>query len=428
MSEEKQSRQTRKYPQTSAGQPSKEGKEVIFLFDVDGVVIDHIGYGIAIGETVKKISQIMGLSGAEPSKEIVRKFESLGVHDVWDMAGICISLIITDLTLAEQGIRFEGTTLERLNQLKKMKIGYAGPDYDQFIEENREIIESSKHPPDDIKKVLMKKIREELNDESFIRYFEETIDPFILNTRDAYKNFSTQLFQEIILGSEYFKEVYGLSPVLKTPSLLREKDKVFMKPESISLIREYVGSGRLKIAIYTGRPSYPPKEFKGDRKGYSPEAEIALDMAGFHHPLIGMGRMQWLGGQVGEPTEALTKPDFTQALAAIAVSQDNDELKALECAYRFSREDRMEYPLTELKGKKVKVYVFEDAQSGIKAVMAAVEALRSEGCDISGTGLGVSTSEVKREALRRFCEFVGNDVNECIRYALDKEFGGEKND
>src|SRR5690606_31264294 len=96
-----------------------------------------------------------------------------------------------------------------------------------------------------------------------------------------------------------------------------------------------------KVCIYTARPSGPPPD-AGSSIGFSPEAEFAIELCGIASgaiPLIGMGMMEWLASKSGCGPEDLTKPNTTQACAALAacVNQSSNS-RLLSACYEWVRD------------------------------------------------------------------------------------------
>jgi hypothetical protein len=254
----------------------------------------------------------------------------------------------------------------------------------------------------------------------------DLLKDFLVGTRSPYESYGTRIFQNIILGRNEFEETYELSGQWDGPALLESEDKVLISPASVKRINKLSNSEEFKLAIYTARPSYPP-EGASSSLGYSPEAEIAMRLAGLTNiPLVGLGMMQWLAAEHNKRVEDLVKPNATQAMAALlaAISQTNNA-QILEEAYGLNT-DSLHPDLTyfnHFKNYKILVYVFEDIISGVKAAIEAGKKLQAYGYSVQIKPLGIAQEENKAAALKQYCHKVYAKVDE----ALDFVFFDEKN-
>jgi hypothetical protein len=175
--------------------------------------------------------------------------------------------------------------------------------------------------------------------------------------------------------------------------------------------------------MYTARPSHAPTGALGTIKGYSGEAELAMELAGVSEfPLVGMGMMDWLAARHNERSADLTKPNTTQAMAALlaAIARKSDA-DTLEQAYRLDRKllDPRDSLLEPLRRNHFTVYVFEDTVSGIKPMLTVAERLYEMNYRFSARPMGIARDHGKRQALQKFCQ-VFDDVNLALR-AIEHE-------
>ncbi len=76
----------------------------IFLFDVDGVIVNPVAYRLGITKTLVELCEKIGLQNINailPEETEIAAMEAQGVHDVWDITNIIICDILT--TIALQG-------------------------------------------------------------------------------------------------------------------------------------------------------------------------------------------------------------------------------------------------------------------------------------------------------------------------------------
>ena len=396
----------------------------ILLFDVDGVIVDPRAYKIGASKTLELLCAKIGLTDSlalMPTDEEIAYFESCGVHDVWDITNILFCQILVSLSEKFAGekvaVDLKSKSIEQqLQEFKGKNCEISRPDYLRLADQIAQT-EGAPHPPDVALRVLSAEIcAEPAARENWL----ELLNRFLKSTRSAYDSFGTRLFQNIILGSPEFARTYDLPSEYDGPSLLETEDVVFINQQSVSLLDQLRKRSDYRMAIYTARPSHPPKS-EPIRVGYSPEAEMALTAANLlDAPLVAMGMMEWLAKRHNERTEDLTKPNRTQALAAlIAACAGFSDIEILEEAYEVDKHNAnpSDTHLRTLKEYSSTVFVFEDTTSGIKPLLKAAELLNQKGYEIAVRPLGIAKDENKKAALAPYCESVFANVNEALAFA-----------
>ena len=66
----------------------------IFLFDMDGVLLESLGYHRALQETVRLMSKALGFGNLTLSVDDIATFEAGGINNEWDEAAICTALLL----------------------------------------------------------------------------------------------------------------------------------------------------------------------------------------------------------------------------------------------------------------------------------------------------------------------------------------------
>ena len=66
----------------------------IALFDMDGVLLESLGYHIALQETVRQAALELGLNDPPLSMEAIASFEAGGITCEWDEAAICHAVML----------------------------------------------------------------------------------------------------------------------------------------------------------------------------------------------------------------------------------------------------------------------------------------------------------------------------------------------
>ncbi len=396
----------------------------IFLFDVDGVIVNPLAYRLGITKTLTELAERIGLQDIKamlPNEQEIATMEAHGVHDVWDMTNIIFCDVLTTIALRISPVEAlsnlpHDCTTEQLHALKLLNPSIAKPDYLSLAKSMTPTVADT-HPPDIALNLFCTKLTRVCQHELWV----DLLKRFLTGTRSVYSSYGTRLFQDIILGSDDFERTYKLGSEDKGLGLLRTEDKTLINQQTVDELLELNQQPLCAIGVYTARPSLPPKRAEVSALGYSPEAEIALESAGMQSfPLIGMGMMEWLGKQHSERTEDLTKPNSTQALAALINTITNgDDVVALQDAYAIDKQakDPEKTPLRSIKDKQTIVYVFEDTISGIVPLLKTAQMLRSAGYKIQIEPLGIATDPNKKAALQKHCLHVFADVNQAFEFA-----------
>jgi hypothetical protein len=174
------------------------------------------------------------------------------------------------------------------------------------------------------------------------------------------------------------------------------------------------------MALYTARPSLPPREVAIPLRGYTPEAEMALKVVGLDGiPITAFGKMVWIASRIGRDGADLIKPSPVQAMAAMAAARTGLEMEALKAALAVERGDGLRYPLTACQGETI--HVFEDSASSLRAATRAVELLNRQGLRMTLTRHGIAPEgSPKQAALAQVADVVHPDVNQGLEEILGK--------
>jgi hypothetical protein len=233
------------------------------------------------------------------------------------------------------------------------------------------------------------------------------------------------IFQQFALGSAQFSDIYDLEPIFDCDPCLA-LDESILTAEVSERLRQVFASSDYYAAIYSARPSLPPKNLSLqelaaiDRRIHPPEAEMAAAIAGLSDlPLIGAGSMAWLAECRGKAPDSYVKPSPVQALAAIGAAISRDERTAVEAAAHLVEENHMVEPLEELAEGSTHVVVFEDSSGGIRAARQAADILRKAGASIHVTGIGIAQDHIKREILAETADWLAPDINVGLSSILD---------
>lgn len=366
----------------------------IFLFDMDSVLLHPGGYRAALIATVNYFSTAMGLGEMAPTHDEIEAFEAAGVTSEWDSAPMCLAAL-----LVASGVAFDGGFLDAVERLRaRGPSDLSRPDYRALAERTRALARPGEPPAEAAYRALL--------DGRSPDGIERPLRELLRHTRDMRRSPVLPVFQQFTLG-EAFEAAYAMPPSFNTESLLLRCDR--------PALTTAVPAGSV---IFTARPSYPPRDTESALSiarrrgtGYAPEAELGAQLVGLSRlPLIGYGSLQWLAEAVGGEPEAYVKPSPVHALAAIGAAAGARESQALLAAEARWRGEWLP-PLSELRGQRGRVTVFEDSALSIRGVRAAVGML---GDGWQCLGIGISAGGPKRAALEQAADRVYASVDEAI--------------
>lgn len=350
----------------------------IILLDIDGVLVQPGGYRAALRATVKRF-----IGDYVIEEYVPVSMEKRGISSEWDMAPLIIAAYWEDV-LSRQPM--DNLSVDPVIAGEQIQSQRTVGEPKHLVIPAFELMDGQ-YPVDAAYAVgcfpsIPSELRKNLMTES----------------RDVYKSHTFRTFQHYTLGSEMFGVTYQLPAEFEAQSLLLTEDKANVNEK----IRERLRLERNSIAGFTARPSKPPKEWNGSQRGYAPEAELGLELAGLADiPLMSFGKLEFISAQHGLNPATLMKPSPFHALAGILAAWTGDELSALNAAYEWYTSGKLNEKFSELP-KSFELYVIEDTMGGVQATRAAGEILREAGFGVSVHTLGLTSGiEQKAEAFRK---------------------------
>lgn len=368
-------------------------ENTIVALDVDGVLVRPLAYRQAVSLTIAFFANRLGIDPREftvddrnrESGRNMSHFEAEGIHDPWDVSAIIVSLM----------------------RLKKAGIDVSPG---EALEMFRANATPQSHPPEVILEQLKSRYEQTIPD------ILESIAITLSKTRDPFSNEVTSVFQEYVLGKDAFEETYGkVSQTGAEESLIRTKDQSLIDAEGRKEIERISQNGGM-VVIYTGRPGLPPHDAPREpADGFAPEAELAVEKSRVKPiGIVSMGSMEWLGRLTNTPVESLTKPNPTQALAAIlSALRGRTDVQVLMDAYTWGQTGVAPQEVEPfIKNNNVlKLVVVEDSPSGVRAFMNAKKILENQGVKTQLTAIGVhGVSFEKHMAFVRLAQEEGIDT------------------
>jgi hypothetical protein len=389
----------------------------IGLLDVDGVCLKPGGYRAAYRAAVAHFMGTPDPTAQAPLEKVPALFEARGITNEWDMIGLTLALAYNawemDMPGALDGKQLSDLTTDGvgLNGLDDVNVNYA--DGILMIGDHLREGVAPSH-------AVLEAVRSGQAGQLMANIPDPLLADLLGKPRDVVHTLTTQVFQNLVLGHERFRDTYGFSAGIETESYLNLHDRSNLNLETVEMIHRKTHAGEVSFCIYTARPSLAPKTVNVSSINYSPEAEMAVELVGLKFlPMIAFGRLQYAADLMELNLDELVKPSPVQALAAIAAAWLKDEVAALKWAVRFwqSTKSGRQTFLTELPAQ-LEIHVFEDSPTGVYAVRKAVEMLEQAGIKIQLKSWGISTNAEKIAALEQEGAKVFKDINQALQVGL----------
>jgi len=399
---------------------------MIFLFDVDGVLIDNIAYRAGIQHTVTYFAQRLGLDTNPPTTADILVFEAESITVEWDTCGIVVAALLLARLHAESKTASGRAALERLpgdfwqalDALPKRRTPVAASiDYAGLARQAGAAARATGQLPAPAALALMRAealTHNHVPQPAIVALLDHLLgDVYTIDHAPG-----KQVFQNYVLGDRHYAEYYNLQPPVKCEALLQELDRAALQPRWRDEVLARRARGEVYPVVYTARPSLAPAEAGGAVRGFTPEAEIGRDMAGLAEvPVMGFGKLDWWARRVGLAGWNLVKPSPVHAMAAMGAARTGLELEAIKAAQAVARGDHLRYPLTACAGQSV--HVFEDSPSSLGAVTRAVEMLNRQGLGLTLRRYGIAgAGSPKAVTLGQAADGVYASVNEALEAAL----------
>lgn len=395
--------------------------KTVFLFDIDGVLVEPSGYRAAVQATLRYFTRKMGLADEiVPDEDSMSLFESQRITSEWDMVPISLVILLEKLLATNPGIELPGSLDECCHYLSKFRLEPGPVDYRTPILKIGTRLRPGEAPSERLLNLLQV-------DPEMIALFAHLQDNPILsqlleNTRQPARSQTTRVFQHFSLGSEIFTRTYRLPAEIDTPSLLQVHDRPLLSQQMHDELAARYQRDGLAISAYTMRPSLPPREASAARLGYAPEAEMALELVGMEQfPLIGFGRIHYLAEKTGKPAEGYMKPSPVQALAAIFAALSGNEADSLELAAQLHTWERIKGLSRQISADFLEVHVFEDSPGGIEAVRRATQELAQNGVRVRTHAWGIAHQADKIAALQAIQAEVFPNTQTALETALNAQ-------
>ena len=356
----------------------------IFLFDMDGVLLESRGYHLALQETVRRMAKALGFGDVTLSPDDIAAFEAGGITSEWDEAAINSALLLEtvwkdqpkrELPLSLALPKSSSPNLRPVPDFNALARSLSTPDLlslPPLERAERFFLGADRHTP---AQVLI-------------------LRGLIRGARTAERSLTHRTFQELVLGSAEFARTYGLPALLDCESYLLKYDLSNLSPTESARLQDWMSAPGHAAAVITSRPSRPPAGVFS-----TPEAELGAALVGLENiPICGWGGMCWLGMQRYADPQTFLKPSPVHTLAGMRMALGEGQETALAAAADLVETGQATPSWQQLAGAQLSI--FEDTPGGIKSLHAARQVLDGAGIHIETQYFGIARKPVKIQALQ----------------------------
>jgi hypothetical protein len=371
----------------------------IFLFDMDGVLLMARGYRRALSETIMIIGQALGYSNAGLTQEDMDVFDSVGVTSEWESSAICSGLMLKELW-----------TLYPDAALPKQPPFLETPKHDLNLPDFQVFFLSpamSQSPGEPARQRARRALLLDVHNytEKQAAYLQTLLD----EAHHIHSSITHRIFQELVLGNQFFKAYYGLEPSFNAEGYLQTEDIPSLHCEMHEALVKWLDHPDHFVAVFTLRPSKP----SGDVFD-TPEAEMGLQVVDLEDlPLVGHGSIAWLAEKSRVEAEDLIKPSPVHVLAALRHALGEPLEEALVGSADLVLNGKIDAFWPILDGAEI--YAFEDSVTGFQSALSAQRVLSELGIQLDLRLIGISDSRTKQVALEvAGATHVFEDLNQAL--------------
>ncbi len=399
---------------------------IIFVLDIDGVLVTPGGYRTALKRTISHFLSCAGLpEDFNLTEDEIGTFEANSITSEWDLVPLTFAMIF-DQALENKDLTFH--SLEQACEwMRNSTPPLTRPAYTAQISKWLEM----RIPQLPVADSLFVRIRDKLPSHPFPNLIKQPFAREILaNTRDFSANPMSRVFQNHVLGKKLFTQYYPGLPALNVESTLEKYDTPNIPSKLQAEISLLIKIGKLRASAMTLRPNYLNGiSLNGSqyRAGFSPEAEIALQMCGLDGiPLVGYGSLLWAGEEYHLSIDEIIKPSAFHGLAAIIAGFTNLS-RALRLSHYLYRKEGYSPSAQDFRDElnqclpeePLHLHLFEDSPNGIKAIKDAAQILQKEGWQVTTHLWGITSHPQKKEALEKLGALVLPATGQALQIALE---------
>jgi hypothetical protein len=370
------------------------------LFDMDGVLLQSLGYHRALQETVRLVGRAIGYPNAVLTDDHIATFESQGVTCEWYSAALIVAYLY--MLAKQQNYRLTfPKNLRPISYIHDDGELYLSPLFSTLEKVPIEGRDQLGRAVEVIDKVALQSGKR-----------DDEYPGIVRNSGNVKKSVTFRTFQELVLGSMKYQEAYGVQAILDTKSYLSLYDVPLIDAAHRLNILSWRKNAGNFAAILTNRPS---RQIPGTPS--TPEAEIGAELVGLQEiPILGFGEIFWLSQRLGVESTGLNKPHPLHTLAAlqaaVGTSIKTSMIRANNLLNGQGHLDNWSY----LDGAEV--YIFEDTVAGLISLDRAKEKLSACGISINTKKYGISPNKIKQATLSAQGARIFDSINPALDDAL----------
>lgn len=356
---------------------------IILMLDMDGVLLESRGYHKALVETLRLVGQNLGFQNATLTPADIAAFEAAGITSEWESSAACVALMLVRLWQIDEKARLPAGLFSPQRRSNGLEL----PDFGAFARKLSAPDLSHMLPLLKAEKMILDQA-DGLNPDQI-----QTIQDLIRNAASVQHSLTHRIFQELVLGSQVYTEIYPHPPMLNTDSYLLRFDYPNLSPQIAAGLIEWLTPGDRRAVIFTLRPSQPPAG-----TFCTPEAEMGAVLCGLKElPVAGLGGILWLAERRELAPDNFGKPSPVHALTALRLASGDSLESALQAAASLALDDEMDAAWRALD--QAHVYIFEDTVRGLTSLHAARDLLHQKNIDLQVSAFGITANPSKHAAL-----------------------------
>ena len=291
----------------------------ILLFDIDSVLIEPHGYHRALADITAVLGDLLGVADARLSQSQIEAFEAAGVSSEWDSSAMCLVHLLQQIWRAGGAVELP----DRMAKPADLRPGIH-EDYDGLIQRMAASALSGRP--------VVERAMEVLRTEPGLTPEQREESARLMSISRSLESLPFALFQELMVGSTAFTEIYRLQPRQATESYLKLYDLPLIDPETSARLIDWASQDGQRMAMLTARPGLPI---------LTPEAEMGAELVGLRSlPIASVGSLAWLGIELGLSEQGMIKPNPIHALLGLLMAlhtPDDEILAAHACLPRWRR-------------------------------------------------------------------------------------------
>ena len=343
----------------------------------------------------------MWCTGCNISDDTIAGFEAAGVSSEWDSSAMCY------ISLLKHIWQFDPKVLPPEREDKnRLPVPIQPPNFSDLPNHMAASGHTGLPVLERAEKILLSDGHLQSDQCQFVQYYiRNARNPVVL---------THLLFQELIVGSLAFEQVYQLKSVYQTGSYLKLYDVPKMDAHQAAGIMEWSKMPDHAAALFTARPGIAPPPGL-----FTPDAEIGAELLGLDEiTLASEGKLAHLARQLGLDEESLVKPAPAHSLMALLLAIGFSLADILPAMRAFLDGEKPSEGLLGLNG--IEVTLFEDGIGGILSLQKTCRKLMEMGIEIHARYIGISDHPIKAAALAKVGAKVYGKLDDALAVELFK--------